>query len=226
MRLVVADDHPLYLDAVRGHLARAFRGADLHFFSTLDNALAFLAQNSADLVMLDYSMPGMDGTDGVRRAVAAAGAAPVVVMSGIASGSQVGSCIAAGAKGFLPKTMDAQVFTDAVALVLHGGTYVPAEFMGHLPHVGQAVTVTAPAEGEETAADFSPREVELMRMMASGASNKEIARKMALQEVTVKFYLTRLFRRLGVKNRSQAAVTAARLGLGGTSQPPFLPDRK
>ncbi len=213
MRILIADDHPLYLEAVRRQIARAFRRADIVSFSTFADALASLAEQPADLIMLDYSMPGL-GEGGLKQAIAAAAGAPLLVMSGVASAREVMACIAAGARGFLPKTMEGQVFTDAVSVVLHGGTYVPAEFVG-----GTNTTLPgAPpqdAGGALEIADFSPRENDLLRLVVAGASNKEIARRMTLQEVTVKFYLTRLFRRLGVKNRSQAAVVAVRLGLSG-----------
>ena len=210
MRILIADDHPLYLEAVRRQVMRAYKRAEVCSFVSFTDLLAALAEKPADLVMLDYSMPGLGG-GGLTRAIATAGAAPVVVMSGVATAKDVAACIAAGARAFLPKTMEGPVFSDAVSMVMHGGTYVPAEF------VGTAVpSATSPESGGTLeAADFSPRESSLLRMVVTGASNKEIARTLCLQEVTVKFYLTRLFRRLGVKNRSQAAVVAVRLGLAG-----------
>jgi DNA-binding NarL/FixJ family response regulator len=210
MRVVIVDDHPLYLDAAQRQLVRAFRGAEMCCFSMLADALVSLADTPADLVMLDFSMPGMEGPAGVARVVAAASPAAVVVMSGVASSRDVMACIAAGARGFLPKTVEGRVFTDAVSVVLHGGTYVPAEFIGSLPPLVEPSSNAGDALG---GVDLTSREKDLLRMVAAGAANKEIARKMGLQEVTVKFYLTRLFRRLGVKNRSQAAVAAVRLGL-------------
>lgn len=211
MRVLLADDHPLYLDAVSRRISRAFRRSEIRSFSSLELVLVALAEEPADVVMLDYSMPGMNGSEGISRAIALAGGAPVVVMSGVASARDVTACIGAGARGFLPKTMEGRVFTDALSVVLHGGTYVPTEFVGiGAPSVPSGVSEP---EAQQDAGEFSPRELDLLRKVVAGASNKEIARDMNLQEVTVKFYLTRLFRRLGVKNRSQAAVTAVRLGL-------------
>lgn len=211
MRVVIVDDHPLYLDAVRRQISRAFRNAEIFATTSLDEAIANLSQTPANLVMLDCSMPGMDGTEGVRRVVAEAGKAPVLMMSGVASTTDIAACLSHGAKGFLPKTMEGRVFADAVSIVLHGGTYLPAEFMASA--LTEAATAASNAGGLSVNS-FSPRETELLRLVVGGESNKEIARQMGLQEVTVKFYLTRLFRRLGVKNRSQAAVVAARMGLG------------
>ncbi|HSV30287.1 MAG TPA: response regulator transcription factor, partial [Candidatus Omnitrophota bacterium] len=134
---------------------------------------------------------------------------PVVVMSGVAVEKDVFACIQAGAKGFLPKTLDGPVFTAAVSLVASGGTYVPTEFMVSPQHPQPTVE----ASGSLDPSDFSEREIALLRMVVAAASNKEIARAFDLQEVTIKFYLTRIFRKMGVKNRSHAAVMAVRSGL-------------
>lgn len=210
MRIIIADDHPLYLEAVRRQIERAFRRAEVCAFVRFADAVASMADQPADLIMLDYSMPGSGG-EGLKQMIAAAGAIPVVVMSGVASAKDVSACIAAGARGFLPKTMEGQVFVGAVSVVLHGGTYLPVEFVGSGPSLASA---SAPEAGRPlNADDLTPRESDLLRLVLAGATNKEIARKMNLQEVTVKFYLTRLFRRLGVKNRSQAAVAAVHLGM-------------
>jgi DNA-binding NarL/FixJ family response regulator len=209
MQFLVVDDHPLYIDALRKLLARAFRGVDIQAAATLGECLQGLSRLQPDLVLLDYSMPDMQGADSVRRVVQAAQGRPVLVMSGIATAVDVAGCITAGARGYLPKTVEGKLIPDAVSLVLHGGTYVPVEFMTAMA-APPVVAETPPAAAVE---DFSPRELEMLRMIAAGASNKEIARNFDLQEVTVKFYMSRLFRRLGVKNRSQAAAVAIRCGV-------------
>lgn len=219
MRILIVDDHPLYLDAARQQVARIFRKAEICSATALAGALEILGQTPVDLVMLDFSIPGTDGVSGVQQVVAAAAPAPVVVMSGVAMERDVFACIQAGAKGFLPKTLDGPVFTAAVSLVANGGTYVPTEFMA--PRAPAAVmaapAAASPPPSAEGAAfdpsDFSERELALLKMVVSAASNKEIARAFDLQEVTIKFYLTRIFRKMGVKNRSHAAVMAVRSGL-------------
>jgi two-component system, NarL family, nitrate/nitrite response regulator NarL len=205
MRAVIVDDHPLYLDAACRQILRAFRKAVIRSFVSLDEAVASLSIEPADVVLFDYSLGKIEG---LRQLIAVCGDAPLIVMSGVASATDVAACISAGARGFLPKTMEGKVFINAVSLVLNGGTYAPVEFAGR----GQA----APSAEEDGTTDvvFSVRERDLLQLIAMGAPNKEIARSLGLQEVTVKFYLTHLFRKLGVKNRSQAAVTAIRLGYG------------
>lgn len=220
MRILIVDDHPLYLDAARQQVSRIFRKAEICSASTLAGALDILKNTPADLVMLDFSIPGTDGVASVQQVVAAAAPSPVVVMSGVALERDVFACIQAGARGFLPKTLDAPVFAAAVSLVANGGTYVPTEFMAPPP---AAAPSPAPARAEDSTAedgtpkldpkDFSERELALLRMVVAAHSNKEIARAFDLQEVTIKFYLTRIFRKMGVKNRAHAAVVAVRSGL-------------
>lgn len=207
MRIVIADDHPLYLEAVLGQLEKAFPGGQFHAARNLPDALALLERETVDLVMLDYSMPGMDGVAGIPAAVAAARGTPVVVMSGVADDDAVRACIAAGARGFLPKTLESRVFIHAIGLVEAGGTYVPAEF------VAPPLRPAAPSGPVLDPSAFTSREMEVLAMIVAGASNKEIARRLDLQEVTIKLHLTRIFQKMGVKNRSHAAVMAVRGGL-------------
>ena len=211
VRILIADDHPLYLHAVRQQIARIFRKCEISLATSLAGALDILSNTTVSLVMLDYSMPDTDGLSAVKQVVAAAGGAPVVVMSGVALEQDVVACIQAGAKGFLPKTLDGPVFSAAVSMVVSGGTYMPTEFMM------SATPAEPPPEVEPSGSlescDLSERDIALLKMVVAAASNKEIARAFDLQEVTIKFYLTRIFRKMGVKNRAHAAVVAVRSGL-------------
>ncbi|HLO75338.1 MAG TPA: response regulator transcription factor [Magnetospirillum sp.] len=213
MRILLADDHPFYLDALERQLCKTFRGAEVQSFSSFEGLCTALGETSADLVILDFSMSDMNGTQAVRRVVSLAGSASVIVVSGVADTADVRGCIAAGARGYLPKTMDPRPFTDAVSVVLHGGTYLPIEYSAACAPVSAPAAV--PPLEKEIPADISAlddRDGELLRMIMDGLTNKEIGRRMNLQEATVKFYVSRLFRRLGVKNRSQAAAWASRDG--------------
>lgn len=215
MRIIVADDHPLYLEAIAMHLERLDAGAEICRATTVDSALALLAEASANLVLLDFSMPGDGGGEGLKRVIAAAGQAPVVVMSGVAVESDVLACINAGARGFLPKTLEGRLFTSAISHVIGGGTYVPAELVAAMVRAGTSKSDPSVSPPHELQAfgEFSERELALLSRVVAGEPNKVIARAMDIREVTVKFYLTRIFKKLGVKNRSHAAVKAIRSGL-------------
>lgn len=204
MRVLIADDHPLYLSAVHDQVVKLFPEAVVATAPGLPQALSILNDSErCDLVLIDYSMPGMNGTTGVRAAVAAAGGAPVVVMSGIADHDEVRLCIGGGARGFLPKTLEGKVFSSALNVILAGGSYIPAEmFCGAVATVPTEVL----ADGGVTAADLNERERSIMDMVVDGKSNKEIARQLNLREVTIKVQLTHIYRKLGARNRAQAAM--------------------
>lgn len=204
MRVLIADDHPLYLSAVHDQVVKLFPDAVIDIAPGLPQALSILNDSERrDLVLIDYSMPGMNGTTGVRAAVAAAGGAPVVVMSGIADHEEVRLCIGGGARGFLPKTLEGKVFGSALNVILSGGSYIPAEMFCV---AGPVMPVELAAEGEAVAADLNERERSIMEMVVGGKSNKEIARHLNLREVTIKVQLTHIYRKLGARNRAQAAM--------------------
>lgn len=225
MRILIADDHPLYLNAVQVLLERLIDGISIDLAQSLDQLIALIdSGHPADLLLLDYSMPGMRGPEGVRTVVKAARGAPVVVMSGVACPTDVGACIAAGARGFLPKTLDNKVFSSALNVILNGGSYLPAEMHQVLYSLPASMAVPpAPSAAPPLAAEdpagpavplddghgFTERERTIMAMIIEGRSNKEIARILDLREVTIKVQLTRIYKKLGAKNRAQAATIIA-----------------
>lgn len=199
MRVLIADDHPLYLDAVQEQIGRLFPGATIETAASLAETLANLKpEQNHDLVLIDYSMPGMNGRESVRTVVAKAGKAPVVIMSGIAIANEASEFISLGAKGFLPKTLNSKVFASVLNLVMAGGSYLPTEMF----------TSSAPTE-EHPDSEFTEREQTIMQMLTEGKSNKEIARLLNLREVTIKVQLTHIYKKLGAKNRAQAATIMA-----------------
>lgn len=115
MRIIIADDHPLYLDAAKQQLVRAFAGATVLSATRFSEVFELLAQGPADILLVDYSMPGNSGLAGLKGIIAAAKGAPVLVISGVAIGKDVEACIAAGARGFLPKTLDGKLVTSAIS---------------------------------------------------------------------------------------------------------------
>jgi two-component system nitrate/nitrite response regulator NarL len=213
MRFIIADDHPLYLEAAQGQVTRRFADAEVRVATSVDGVLDLLSRAAADIVVLDYSMPGMMGTEGLLRVIAMAGEAPVVVMSGIANRQNVLDCIAAGAKGYIPKTLEGPMFVAAVTLVVGGATYVPSEF------AMTAADASPGASGAAAMGDafFSTQELSMLRMLVAGASNKEMARCFSVQEVTIKYHLSRLYRRLQVSNRAQAVAAAVNAGVTAAS---------
>jgi DNA-binding NarL/FixJ family response regulator len=118
MRIIIADDHPLYLEAAKQQLSRAFVGATVLSATRFSEIFDLLKLGSVDALLIDYSMPGNSGLEGLRSVIAAANGAPVLVISGVAIGKDVEACIKAGARGFLPKTLDGKLVTSAISLAV------------------------------------------------------------------------------------------------------------
>lgn len=203
MRVLLADDHDLVLETLASFL-RTEGGFDVETCGSLEAACEKISNDIAyDLVLLDYTMPGMNGLDGMKKAVEVSFGRPVALMSGTASKTIAQEAIDSGAIGFLPKTMAAKSMINAVKFMAMGETYVPLDFLN--------------AEEEEAdiplAKQLSERELQVLGGLCRGLSNKEIARELDLQEVTIKLHVKTLSRKLDAKNRTHAAMIAKEAGL-------------
>lgn len=202
MKVLLADDHDLVRDALKAYL-ESEKDIAVTTVPDLSSACEAARKTLFDVVLLDYAMPGMNGLEGMKKAMEAGDGRPVAIMSGTASKSVAQDALAAGAAGFLPKTMGAKSLVNAVRFIVAGETYVPVDFLNS-------------ADGERNhplAAGLSSRELEVLERLCLGLANKEIARELDLQEVTIKLHVKTLCRKLNAKNRTQAALIAKDAGL-------------
>ncbi|CUH66964.1 Transcriptional regulatory protein UhpA [Thalassovita autumnalis] len=194
-RILIADDH----DLVRETLAAYLRDmGELHVdqASNFQEAMAMIEKTgSYELVMLDYTMPGMKLPEGLLKAMETNEELPVAIISGTASPDVARRALSAGASGFLPKTIAPETLISAVQHLLNGGIYTPQHFLD---------------SAEDSAADIhlTPREMDVLRGICEGKANKEIARDLDVQEVTVKLHVKTLSRKLQARNRTHAAMIA------------------
>ncbi|CUH88975.1 Response regulator protein VraR [Phaeobacter sp. CECT 5382] len=203
MRILLADDHDMVRETISAYLTSE-GGAEVSLATDLAGALEIIKQHGPfDLVLLDYQMPGMHGLSGMTQAIAANNGKGVAILSGSAPAKTAREALDAGAIGFIPKTMGAQSLLNAVRFMSAGEIYVPVELMRQ--------EATAPSH--PLADKLSPREQEVLEGLCRGLSNKEIARELDLQEVTIKLHVRTLCRKLDAKNRTQAALTAKEAGL-------------
>jgi two-component system nitrate/nitrite response regulator NarL len=194
MRILLADDHDLVREAIAQFL-RHEGFEEVVCVPSLQAGLDAVRQGgSFDLVLLDYDMPGMNGLEGLARMRNAVEGRPVALLTGTTSAALAGDAIAAGASGYVPKTLGAKSMVSAVRFMAAGETFVPFEFMR------QTATPTV--------GNLTERETQVLHGLCAGKSNKEIARDLDLQEVTIKLHVKTLCRKLEAKNRTQAAMIA------------------
>jgi len=204
MRILIADDHDLVRDTIAAFLASE-DDVESETAINLDEAVKKIENEGPfDLVLLDYNMPGMNGLEGLERAIALNGAGTVAILSGTAPGSVAKSAISAGAIGFLPKTMGAKSLVNAVRFMAAGETFVPLSLMEEKEN---------PASAAAKARNLSEREIQVLDGLCRGLANKEIARELDLQEVTIKLHVKTLCRKLDARNRTHAAMIAKEQGL-------------
>lgn len=196
--ILIADDHDLVRDTIAAYLETT-EGFNVQSAATLDSALEMMRGiDSVDLLILDYYMPGMDGLNGLDRARQTFPATKVVLLSGVANRDVANTAMERGASGFIPKSLTAASMVNAIKFVLSGERYFPFDF-------GSAEAVSAP---EGVFASLSDREMQTLEQLCIGLSNKEIARNLGVQEVTVKLHVKNVLAKLGVSNRTQAALLA------------------
>jgi DNA-binding NarL/FixJ family response regulator len=221
--ILVADDHPMYMEAVHIRLERLFPGALIVDKTSLAAALSACRERAMqgspfNLALLDYGMPGVEGPAQIAAFIRDVGGIPVAVMSGSATMENALAFIRAGARGFLPKTLLSDQFGAAVHALLSGGTYLPTDLLDGLMG-SEPVRPESGAAREEVASfkqlvgSLRPREREVLKLVAAGYSNKEIGRDLDIAEVTVKLHVRQILKRVGLRNRVEAAAMATKAGL-------------
>ena len=203
MRILIADDHELVRDTISAFLERE-GGFEVTKTEDYFGAAEIIQKKGPfDLVLLDYSMPGMEGLETLTKARELNRDKPVALISGAADKHVAQDALAAGASGFLPKSMAAKSLISAVRFMIMGEQYAPLDFM----------TAEDPNVSHPLKSKLSEREFQVLGGLSKGQFNKEIARDLELQEVTIKLHVKTLCRKLKAKNRTQAAMIAKEEGL-------------
>jgi two-component system nitrate/nitrite response regulator NarL len=203
--VVVVDDHPLYRNGVMRSIGEDPRFEVTGEGASADDAAALAEARLPDLVLLDISMPG-NGLEAVRRVRAAAPAARIVVLTVSEEDDDIMEALDAGASAYVLKGVGAPELLSILARVAAGESYVA-------PGLAARLLVAMRDRRDSSAETPAPpaltqREEQILRLVAEGLSNKEIGRKLDLQEKTVKYYMSAVFQKLGVRNRVEAAIKA------------------
>ncbi len=205
--VVIADDHPIFRQAIRQALEQASSRYHIQEASDFDALDALLAADSShDLVLLDLFMPGVEGFSGLLYLGKAYPDLPVVMISANEDPAVMQRAVEHGASGYIPKSSSVTQIITAISTVLNGGLWLPEQAR----HPARGIS-SAEAEAAERLRTLTPQQFRVLNMMCRGLANKNIADQLDLAEATVKVHVTAIMRKLGVTNRTQAVLLANRL---------------
>ena len=206
VRVLIADDHPLVLGALRQAVLSALPGAAIAEASDFEGLSAALeADPDMDLVLLDLSMPGIRGFSGLLFLRAERPGLPVIIVSANEDRAVMRHCLEFGASGYVPKSLDVESMRTAIQTVLDGGQWAPPD-----------LDMRAPANRESAAlvrrlSSLTPQQVRVLMMLSQGLLNKQIAYELSVSEATVKAHVSAILQKLGVESRTQAVILAAKI---------------
>lgn len=212
LRILVADDHVL----VREGLASALRGlssaVEVTQAANGEEVMQRLEQcQNFDLLLLDLYMPGSDGFVLLGNICNVYPDMPVVILSASDDAQTMRKSLDRGASGFIPKSTDHDVMLSALNLVIAGGVYIPPGMLNEVD-AGQNSPGKSPHSSDNDIINrLTERQLEVLKLLAKGHQNKQIAKFLGVSEHTVKIHVTAILKALGVRNRTQAVLVAQQL---------------
>lgn len=213
-QFLIADDHPLFREALKGALSVKFAGLEVFESADFDSTLKVLSeQEDLDILLLDLHMPGNGDLYGLIRIREDYPSLPIAVVSGSEDANIVSKVMGYGAMGFIPKSSSSDDIANAINQILEGNIWLPTELKNKVAEI----------EGEDReiaaqVASLTPQQYRVLQYLHEGLLNKQIAYELHISEATVKAHITAIFRKLGVYNRTQAVLIAAKLQLAPIEQ--------
>ncbi|UCF75128.1 MAG: response regulator [Betaproteobacteria bacterium] len=215
MRVLLIDDHAL----VRKGIEELLQSRGIQVVASVssgEEGVRRARELSADIILLDVKMPGMGGIETLKKLRESGVATPVVMLTMSREDADLSAALRGGAQGYLLKDIEPEELMPALEAALRGDNVVAQEMVGTLARIVRSDTGTK-RETQRLAAPFAeltPRELEILECVADGSSNKLIARALDITEGTVKLHVKAILRKLGMRSRVEAAVTAVEHGLG------------
>jgi DNA-binding NarL/FixJ family response regulator len=201
IRVMVVDDHAIVRQGISDVLASDQDIEIVALAKSGEEAVGRVAEVRPDVVLMDLSMPGMDGVEATRQTMAAAPGIRVVMLTSFAEPQHVNAALDAGAVGYLLKDAEGEEIVRAVKAANRG----EAPFS---PRAAGALLLRR--SDRRSIEDLTPREREVLELVGQGLANKQISRRLGIKEKTVKAHLSSVFQRIGVSDRTSAALWAAR----------------
>jgi DNA-binding NarL/FixJ family response regulator len=206
--ILIADDHPLFREALKSAVSGLMPDAEIVEADSAEGLFAVAEQHPhADLLLLDLNMPGAHGFSALVHLRAAQPQLPVIMVSGRADPVTIQRALDHGAAGFIPKSADSATIHAAINAVFDGGTWAPSR-----THQAEGVG-REEAEVAQRVRELTPQQFRVLVMLGDGLLNKQIAHALDVSEATIKAHMTAILRKLGASNRTQAVLLAGRLSL-------------
>jgi DNA-binding NarL/FixJ family response regulator len=203
IRVLLVEDHGLVRAGLERLLSRAEDVEVVGGAADGEEAIRLATECMPDVVLMDLSMPNVDGVQATRKIVAATPEAQVVVLTSVTDRERILAALDAGAVGYLLKDSEPQALVEGIRSAARGES----------PLSPKAARALLTARAERDRPELSERERDVLRCVAEGKPNKLIARELGISEKTVKTHLTRVFQQIGVTDRTQAALWAKENGL-------------
>lgn len=216
MRVLLADDHWFMSELLRGVLNEENPLSEVIGAATLDEAVSIVGQDKKfDLILLDLNMPGMKaggefGYSGLKLMKTLCPTIPVAIFSGEEREEVIGEVLAQGAAGYIPKSLPRNSLVAAITLLVSGMSFAPRPAFQRMSNKLEGQQEAAAHQGGEKPTHLSAREQEVHDLIVQGLSNKQIAERLSIKEVTVKEYVSIILRKFGVKSRAQIIAAAVR----------------
>ena len=207
-QLLIADDHPLFREALRGVASRLLPEAAIHEAEDAAGLYAMVdAHPDADLLLLDLNMPGAQGFSALVHLRATHPQLPVVMVSAREEPAVVRRALDHGAMGFIPKSSDAATLTGALRQVLDGERWAPDAALDAAPIADEERAIAARVR------ELTPQQFRVLQMLGAGLLNKQIGYELGVSEATIKAHMSAILRKLGATNRTQAILLAGKLAV-------------
>jgi DNA-binding NarL/FixJ family response regulator len=209
IRLIIADDHPLFRGALREAVSGLFEDVDIAEAGSFEDLAKLLERGAdVDLILLELSMPGVRGFSGRMYLRAQYPSVPIIVVSANDDPGVIRRCMDFGASGFIPKTLGIESMRGASTRVFEGGVWTPPEIeLGAGADADTADLLTR-------LTSLTPQQVRVLMMLSEGLLNKQIAYELGVSEATVKAHVSAILQKLGVDSRTQAVIAASKIELG------------
>lgn len=221
MRILIVDDHPLFREALGSLLERFYPSAAVFEVGSVEEAAGVVRQYAPfDLIMLDVFLPGQSGVAGLETLHASVAVeTPIVIMSGSDNSEMMNLALAKGARGYIAKSAGVGDVKNALHLILAGEIYISPSMLAEVrqraePKDPPPPNLPPPNLSPQTDnSGLTPRQRDVIRLMARGLPNKSIARELNCSDGTVKLHVSAILRTLHARNRTEAVQAATRLGV-------------